>query len=84
MNQPKSFNHMKTAMGFLVKHYGRESADDFAPMSLVFIQQKLVEHGYARPMVNRYVGIIKRAFKHGAKFGWVNAQTSYACKWWTT
>jgi len=29
-------------------------------------------------MVNRYVGIIKRAFKHGAKFGWVSAQTSYA------
>jgi len=40
-------------------------------MSLVFIQKKLVEHGYARPMVNRYVGVIKRAFKHGAKFGWV-------------
>jgi integrase len=78
MNQPKSFTHVKTAMGFLVKHYGRESVDNFAPMSLVFIQKQLVEHGYARPMVNRYVGIVKRAFKHGVKFGWVNAQTSYA------
>ena len=78
MSQPKSFAHIKAAMGFVVKHYGLESADSFAPMSLVFIQKKLVEHGYARPMVNRYVGIIKRAFKHGAKFGWVNPQTSYA------
>ena len=65
-------------MGFLVKHYGRESTDNFAPMSLVFVQKQLVEHGYARPMVNRYIGIIRRAFKHGVKFGWVNAQTSYA------
>ena len=78
MNQPKSFAHIKTAMGFLVKHYGRESVDNFAPMSLVFIQKKLVEHGYARPVVNKYIGFIKRAFRHGAKFGWANAQTSYA------
>ena len=78
MNQPKSFAHIKTAMGFLVKHYGRESVDKFAPMSLVFLQKKLVEHGYARPVVNKYIGFIKRAFKHGTKFGWVNAQTCYA------
>jgi hypothetical protein len=78
MSQPKSFNHVKMAMGFLVKHYGRESTDNFAPMSLVFLQKQLVEHGYARLMVNRYVAIVKQAFKHGAKFGWVNPQTSYA------
>ena len=78
MSQPKSFNHARKAMEFLVKHYGRESVDNFAPTSLVFIQKKLVEHGYARQMVNRYVGIIKQAFKHGAKFGWANPQTSYA------
>ena len=78
MSQPKSFAHVKKAMEFLVKHYGRESVDKFAPMSLVFIQKKLVEHGYARPMVNRYIGVIKRAFKHGAKFGWVEPSTSYA------
>ena len=78
MSQPKSFAHVRKAMGFLVKHYGRESVDRFAPMSLVFVQKKLVEYGYARKMVNRYVGIIKRAFKHGAKFGWVEPNTSYA------
>jgi integrase len=78
MNQPRSFAHIRKAMEFLVKHYGREPVDNFAPMSLVFVQKKLVEHGYARPVVNKYVGFIKRAFKHGAKFGWVNAQTSYA------
>ena len=78
MNQPKSFAHVRKAMEFLVKHYGREPVDRFAPMSLVFIQKQLVEHGYARLMVNRYIGIIKRAFKHGVKFGWVDAPASYA------
>ena len=78
MSQPTSFAHVRKAMEFLVKHYGRESVNKFAPMSLVFIQKKLVEHGYARPMVNRYIGVIKRAFKHGAKFGWVEPSTSYA------
>jgi len=78
MNQPKSFAHTNKAMEFLVKHFGGESVNNFAPLSLVFIQKKLVEHGYARPMVNRYVGVIKRAFKHGAKFGWVEPSTSYA------
>ena len=63
MNQPKSFNHVRMAMGFLVKHYGRESVDKFAPMSLVFIQKKLVEHGYARLMVNRY-------YDHVSPDGW--------------
>jgi integrase len=78
MSQPKSFAHVRKAMEFLVKHYGRESVDKFSPMSLVYLQKKLVEHGYARPMVNRYVGVIKRAFKHGAKFGWAEPNTSYA------
>jgi hypothetical protein len=45
-------------MEFFVKHYGREPVDNFAPMSLVFVQKKLVEHGYARPVVNKYVGFI--------------------------
>ena len=71
MSQPKSFVHAKKALGFLVQHYGREPVDNFGPSSLVFVQKKLVEHGYARLMVNRYVAIIKQAFKHGAKFGWV-------------
>ena len=78
MSQPKSFVHAKKALGFLVQHYGREPVDNFGPSSLVFVQKKLVEHGYARLMVNRYVAIIKQAFKHGAKFGWANPQTSYA------
>jgi integrase len=75
---PTSFAHIRKAMEFLVKHYGQEPSDNFTPQSLVFLQRKLVEHGYARIMVNRYVGIIKRAFKHGAQFGWVEPNTSYA------
>ena len=78
MSQPTSFAHIRKAMEFFVKHYGREPVDNFAPQSLVFVQKQLVEYGYARLVVNRYVGIIKRAFKHGAQFGWVEPSTSHA------
>ena len=78
MSQPTSFAHIRKTMEFLVKHYGQEPADNISPQSLVFLQKKLVEHGYARIIVNRYVGIIKRAFRHGAQFGWVEPSTSHA------
>ena len=40
MNQQKSFDHIKKAMGFLVQHYGRESVSSFTPQSFVFIQKQ--------------------------------------------
>ena len=78
MSQPKSFDHLKRAMGFLVKDYGREPVSNFTPQSLIFVQKKLVEHGYARLMVNSYVSAIKRAFKHGTMLGLVEPSISYA------
>ena len=76
--QTPTFTHCQRAVSLLVEHYGHESVDDFSPLSLVFLQKKLVEKGYARPTVNRYVCVIKQAFKHGVNFGWVEAQTNYA------
>ena len=37
-----------------------------------------MEQGKGRKTVNRYVGIIKQAFRHGSKFGWVDTQVFYA------
>ena len=76
--QTTSFGHCRTAMSVFVEHYGRESVDKFSPLSLVFIQKQWVEKGHARPSVNRYVRIVKQAFKHGVKFGWVKPNTYYA------
>lgn len=73
-----TFGHCKNALSLLTKHYGNESVDDFRPLSLVFLQEKWITQGLARQTVNRYVGIVKQAFKHGTKFGWVEAMTYLA------
>ncbi len=73
-----TFAHCRNAVALLVKHYGNESVDDFRPLSLVFLQEKWIKQGLARQTVNRYVGIVKQAFKHGTKFGWVEAMTYLA------
>jgi len=73
-----TFIHCRNAVGLLVKHYGSESVSNFTPLALVFLQDKWVEEGLGRQTVNRYVGIIKQAFRHGSKFGWVEPITHYA------
>jgi len=73
-----TFDHCRNAVSLLVKHYGHESVDNFTPLSLVFLQERWVEQGLRRQTVNRYVGIIKQAFRHGSKFGWVNPITHHA------
>jgi len=76
--QTETFDHYKRAVALWVKHYGHESVDAFTPLSLVFLQKQWVEKGYARLTINFYVSIIKQAFKHGVKFGWVDAPVHYA------
>jgi hypothetical protein len=76
--QTETFDHYRRAVAAWVKHYGNESVDAFAPLSLVFLQKQWVEKGYARRTINYYVCIIKQAFKHGVKYGWVDAHTHFA------
>jgi integrase len=73
-----TFPHCRNAISLLVKHYGLESANDFTPLSLVFLQEQWIEQGLGRQTVNRYVGIVRQAFRHGSKFGWVDSTTYYA------
>ena len=76
--QTEIFGHYQRAIAVWVKHYGYESVDNFTPLSLDFLQKQWVEDGYARLTVNRYVNFIRQAFKHGVKFGWVDAKTHFA------
>ena len=73
-----TFGHCQKAISLLVQHYGNESVNNFTPLSLEFLQKQWIEQGYARLTVNRYVCIIKQAFKRGAKYGWVEASVYYA------
>jgi integrase len=67
-----TFAHCRNAVSMLVKFYGNESVNQFSPQSLLYLQEKWVSQGLARPTVNRYVTIIKQVFKHGCKYGWVD------------
>jgi integrase len=73
----ETFGHVQRAVAKLVLHYGNESVNSFTPLSLVFLQKKWIDIGYARLTVNRYVNVVKQAFKHGVKYGWVDAQIHY-------
>jgi len=76
--QTKSFNFAQKAVSLFVKHYGKESTNNFGPLSLVFLQDKWVEQGLGRKTVNKSVRVIRQAFKYGKKFGWVSAETYLA------
>ena len=54
--QTATFDHCRNAISLLVQHYGLESTDNFAPLSLVFLQEQWVEQGLKRKTINRYVG----------------------------
>jgi hypothetical protein len=71
-----TFTNCRSAMSLLVQHYGHESVNNFAPLSLVFLQEQWVERGLG-PTVNRYVCMVKQAFKRGVTFGWVDAHIYY-------
>ena len=86
-NVPQTVAHCKKAMKLLVKYYEREFVNNFSPLSLKFLQEKLLdakyvrkgeEKRYARQSINRWIGIIKAAFKFGVQEGWVTGNTIHA------
>jgi integrase len=78
--QPKTQGHCKTAMKFLVKYCGKQYVDTITPAVLLQLQTHLVEHGYARKSVNRYIGLIKQSFDRGVLLGLVEGNTVYALR----
>jgi hypothetical protein len=56
------YDHCRTAIGFLTKHFRDVPAVKFTALSLVFLQEKLSEHKaknkegrYARPTIRKYI-----------------------------
>jgi hypothetical protein len=44
--QTEFFSHVQRAISVLVQHYGNESVNSFAPLSLVFLQEQWIGKGY--------------------------------------
>jgi integrase len=56
---------LKVALRFARQSYGDVSVEEFGPLSLESVQQKMVSAGHSRKYVNKNVGRIKRCFKWG-------------------
>ncbi len=63
--QTFTVTHCRLALSPLVQHYGQNSVGQFGPLSLVFLRDKWVERKIARQTVNRWVDIIRQAFRWG-------------------
>src|SRR5205814_2810357 len=58
--------------------YGRSAARDFGPRALKAVQQKLVDDGNCRTVVNQRIGRIKRMFKWAAAEELVSGEVFHA------
>jgi len=79
------YDHCRRAVNFLTKHFRDMPAVKFTPLSLEFLQEKLSEHKarntakrYARPMIRKYINIIRDVFRRGMKYHGVPAEIHYA------
>ena len=88
----QGFSHCRVAMYFLIKYFGKVPVNDFLPISLEYLQERMLvecaelpgtkkgsqQKGYARQTINRHIARIKKAFKRGVANKWVDPQTHYA------
>ena len=58
-----TFSHCKLALSPLVQYYGNKTVADFGPLSLVFIRDQWVKAGTSRQTINRWINIIRQAFR---------------------
>jgi integrase len=61
----RSIEEARTAVRILRDLYGRTAVNEFGPLRLLAIQEKLARGDHARSYVNKLIGYIKRVFKWG-------------------
>lgn len=66
------------AARFATDLYGRTEAADFGPLALQTVQQRMVDAGLSRNVINGQMGRIKRAFKWGVAHELIPAATYQA------
>jgi integrase len=62
----------------LLHHYANTPVEDFAPVSLLFLQNEWVGKGYTRSTINGYSNAVKNIFKWGALLQYVPLATYQA------
>ena len=74
----KVFPAIRIAARYLREWYGRSPAEDFGPLALKAIRQRMVDEGHSRRYVNDHMDRIKRMFKWGASEQLVPPETYQA------
>lgn len=71
-------NNLREALQPLVQLYGSTLADDFGPLALKSVRQKMIETGWCRKVVNSQINRIRRMFKWGVENEMVRATVLHA------
>jgi integrase len=59
----KELDNIRYAIRPLKRLYGHTLVEDFGPLALKALQQRMIEDGLSRPVVNSRIGKIKRVFR---------------------
>ncbi len=54
---------IKEALKIVRELYGRKLADDFGPLALKAVRQRMIDKGWSRGHINKSIGRIRRCFK---------------------
>ena len=59
----REFGCIKEALSLVRQLYGRTLANDFGPLALKAVRQKMIERGWSRSYINKAIGRVRRCFK---------------------
>lgn len=59
----REFGCIKEALKLVCGLYGRTNANDFGPLALKAVRQKMLDNGWSRGYINKAIGRVRRCFK---------------------
>lgn len=59
----REFGCIKEALKIVRELYGRTNANEFGPLALKAVRQRMIDNGWSRGYINKSIGRIRRCFK---------------------
>jgi len=63
----REYGCIKEALKIVRELYGRKIANDFGPLALKAVRQRMVDKGWCRGHINKSIGRVRRCFKWAAE-----------------
>ncbi|MCP4709712.1 MAG: site-specific integrase, partial [Planctomycetes bacterium] len=70
--------NIKNALSWLLKQYANESPEEFGPLKLKALRDKMIKARHARSTINKRIGMIKRMFNWAAENEMIHESTASA------